>query len=54
MTDFTSGSDVIEVEAVGLSVQDTDAGLLFGWGNGSILLEGMMAADMQSGDVVFI
>ncbi|MEP1962422.1 hypothetical protein [Tateyamaria sp.] len=54
VTDFNNGPDTIQVEAAQLSVRDTKAGLLLEWDDGSVLLEGVMAADMQPGDLVFV
>lgn len=54
VTDFETGIDIIQVEADRVSVLDTDAGLLLGWGVGSVLLEDVTADDMEWDDLIFI
>ena len=54
VTDFQPGLDEVHLHANIVSIRDTDDGVLLQWSTGSVLLEDMTAADLMSGDLVFI
>ena len=54
VTDFQAGIDEIQVQADQVFVRDTDSGVLLDWTDGSVLLADIAAADLQSGDLVFV